>query len=82
MSETNEVVVPKPLTASELRRQKRETARLARAQEVTKQEISTRIVTVFKGDMGTYEDSDPTSTKGWTMVVGRKRQRAQPSYVE
>jgi len=71
----NVVVEPNQPSASELRRQKRETARLARAQQVSQKVVTRRIVTVYEGDPGTSRDPDPMNTKGWTLVTGNYRRR-------
>ena len=69
MSESNQIINPSTPSASEVRRQKREEARLAQAQRVTKVAPSRRTVTVYEGDPGTYRDPDPTNMKGWTFVT-------------
>ena len=78
MSETNQIINPSMPTASEVRRQKREAARLAQAQRVTKVAGTRQTITVYEGDPGTYRDLDPANTRGWTMVV-RKVKRARYS---
>ena len=80
MSETNQIINPSQPSASEIRRQKREQARLAQAQRVTKVAGTRQTLTVYEGDPGTYRDPDPTNTKGWTFVTRSKRiRRSQPS---
>ena len=72
MSETNQIInpsTPTQPTASEVRRQKREDARLAQAQRITKVAVTRQTVTVYEGDPGTYRDPDPTNMKGWTFVT-------------
>jgi hypothetical protein len=76
MSETNQIINPSQPSASEIRRQKREAARLAQAQRVTQVAGTRQTLTVYEGDPGTYRDPDPTNTKGWTIVV-RKVRRAR-----
>jgi hypothetical protein len=78
MSETNQIINPSTPSASEVRRQKREAARLAQAQRVTQVAPSRLTITVYEGDPGTSRDLDPTNTRGWTMVV-RKAKRARYS---
>jgi hypothetical protein len=78
MSETNQIINPTIPSASEVRRQKREAARLAQAQRVTKVTGTRQTITVYEGDPGTYRDPDPANMKGWTMVV-RKAKRARYS---
>ena len=70
-------VSPAPTTASSLRRQKREAARLARAQAASKPgvEQSTKMLYVFGGQAGTSIDPNPTSNAGWTEVVRRVKRR-------
>jgi hypothetical protein len=78
MSETNQIINPSQPSASEIRRQKREQARLAQAQRVTKVAGTRQTLTVYEGDPGTYRDPDPTNTKGWTFVTRFKRIRRSP----
>jgi hypothetical protein len=79
MSETNQIINPSQPSASEVRRQKREEARLAQAQRVTKVAATRRTVTVYEGDPGTYRDLDPMNTRGWTFVTRSFRARNTPS---
>lgn len=77
MSETNQIINPSQPSASELRRQKREEARLAQAQRVTKVAGTRQTITVYEGDPGTYRDPDPTNTRGWTFVTRSYRTRTR-----
>ena len=78
MSDTNQIINPSPSQA-QLRRQKREEARLAQAQRVSQVVATRQTLTVYEGDPGTYRDPDPMSTKGWTMVVRKYRRPAASS---
>jgi hypothetical protein len=82
MSETNQIINPSTPSASEVRRQKREEARLAQAQRVTKVAPSRQTITVYEGDPGTYRDPDPTNTRGWTFVTRSFRTRNTHSVVD
>jgi hypothetical protein len=73
---TNVVVQPTHPSASELRQQKRDEARLARAQQVTKEVVKHQIVTIYEGAPGTYRDPEPMNTKGWTLVTRNYRRKA------
>jgi hypothetical protein len=77
MSETNQIINPstQSQTAAQLRRQKREEARLAQAQRVTKVAGTRQTITVYEGDPGTYRDPDLTNTRGWTFVTRSFRTR-------
>ena len=87
MSETNQIIHPSqpsqstpsqsPPTAAQLRRQKREEARLAQAQRVTKVAGTRQTITVYEGDPGTYRDPDPANTRGWTFVTRSYRTRTR-----
>ena len=76
MSETNQIINP---SQAQLRRQKREEARLAQAQRVSQAVATRQTLTVYEGDPGTYRDPDPLNTKGWTMVT---RQFKKPRYLD
>ena len=78
MSDTNQIINPSPSQA-QLRRQKREEARLAQAQMATQAVATRQTLTVYEGDPGTYRDPDPTNTKGWTTVT---RQFRKPRYLD
>jgi hypothetical protein len=78
MSDTNQIINPSPSQA-QLRRQKREEARLAQAQRVTQTVATRQTLTVYEGDPGTYRDPDPMNTKGWTLVTRKYRRPAVSS---
>ena len=76
MSDTNQIVNP---SQAQLRRQKREEARLAQAQRATQAVATRQTLTVYEGDPGTYRDPDPLNTKGWTLVTRKYRRPAVSS---
>ena len=76
MSDTNQIINP---SQAQLRRQKREEARLAQAQRVTQAVATRQTLTVYEGDSGTYRDPDPMNTKGWTLVTRKYRRPAVSS---
>ena len=80
MSDTNQIINPSASPSqAQLRRQKREEARLAQAQRVSQVVATRQTLTVYEGDPGTYRDPDPLNTKGWTMVT---RQFRKPRYLD
>ena len=76
MSDTNQIVNP---SQAQLRRQKREEARLAQAQRATQAVATRQTLTVYEGDPGTYRDPDSLNTKGWTLVTRKYRRPAVSS---
>ena len=78
MSDTNQIINPSPSQA-QLRRQKREEARLAQAQRATQAVATRQTLTVYEGDPGTYREPDPLNTKGWTVVTRKYRRPAVSS---